>query len=97
MNKNGNMIDINFVKIGPYIAEVFLVHLDLSDIRGVVGCVDLVLLFVVSLPIQTLGKRKKIKMFYPVVMYISINTNVSGVNNRSSVSSYFVGDLVSLP
>ena len=36
-------------------------------------------------------------MFYPVVMYISINTNVSGVNNSSSVSSYFVGDLVSLP
>lgn len=32
---------------GPYVTEVLLVHLDLFDIRGVVGCVDLVLLLVV--------------------------------------------------
>lgn len=64
MNKNGKMIDINCVKTGPYITEVFLIHLDLSDIRGVVGCVDLVLLFVVSLPIQTLGRRRKEKICF---------------------------------
>lgn len=48
------MNDINCVKMASYVAEVFLVHLDLFDIRGVVGCVDLVLLFMVLLPIQTL-------------------------------------------
>ncbi len=48
------MDDLNCVKLGPYVAEVFLVHLDLLDFRGVVGCVDLVLLLVVSLPVQTL-------------------------------------------
>lgn len=45
-------------EIAPYIAEVGLVHLDLFDIRGVVGRVDLVLLLVVILPIQTLWGRK---------------------------------------
>ncbi len=53
------MNDINCVKMAPYIAEVFLVHLDLSDIGGVVGCVDLVLLLMVGLPIQTLGWGRK--------------------------------------
>lgn len=43
----------------PYVAEVFLVHLDLFDFRSVIGGVDFVLLFVVILPIQTLRKRKK--------------------------------------
>lgn len=56
MSKNRNMNDINCV---PYFAEVLLVHLDLSDIRGVVGCMDLVLLLVVHLPIQTLGKGRR--------------------------------------
>ena len=45
--------------MAPYIAEVVLVHLDLLDIRGVVGCVDLVLCLVVVLPIQTLRKGKR--------------------------------------
>lgn len=40
-----------------YVAEVLLVHLELFEVRGVVGCVDLVLLLVVSLTIQTLRKR----------------------------------------
>lgn len=40
-----------------YIAEVLLVHLELFEVRCVVGCVDLVLLLVVSLTIQTLGKQ----------------------------------------
>lgn len=57
MNKNGNLNDIKHVKMGPYVAEVLLVHLDLFNIRGVVGCVDLVLLLVVVLPIQTLGRE----------------------------------------
>lgn len=45
------------MRAAPYVAEVLLVHLDLSDIGGVVGCVDLVLLLVVQLTIQTLRKR----------------------------------------
>lgn len=35
----------------PYVTEVLLVHLDLFNIRSVIGCVDLVLLLVVSLTI----------------------------------------------
>lgn len=37
-----------------YVAEVFLVHLDLSDVGGVIGGVDFVLLLVIVLPIQAL-------------------------------------------
>lgn len=48
------------VKMGPYIAEVFLVHLDLSDVRGVIGGVDFVLLLVIIFPIQTLRKGKDV-------------------------------------
>lgn len=58
MNKNGKTNDIICVKMGPYVAEVFLVHLDLFDVRGVIGCVDFVLLLVIVLPIQTLRKGK---------------------------------------
>lgn len=45
----------------PYVTEVVLVHLDLSDVGGVVGCVDFVLLLVIVLPIQALreGKEKR--------------------------------------
>lgn len=43
----------------PYVAEVILVHLDLFDVRSVVGCVDLVLGFVVQLTIQALRKSMK--------------------------------------
>lgn len=48
------------VKMGLYIAEVFLVHLDLFDIRGVIGGVDFVLLLVIIFPIQTLRKEKNV-------------------------------------
>lgn len=54
-----NMNSIICVLTVSYIAEVCLVHLDLFDIRGIVGCVDLVLLLVVQLAIQTLGKQRK--------------------------------------
>lgn len=46
--------------MGLYIAEVFLVHLDLFDIRGVIGGVDFVLLLVIIFPIQTLRKEKNV-------------------------------------
>lgn len=39
-----------------YITEVLLVHLDLFDVRSVIGCVDFVLLLVIILPIKTLWK-----------------------------------------
>lgn len=42
----------------PYVTEVLLVHLDLFNIRSVIGCVDLVLLLVVSLTIQTLEEHE---------------------------------------
>lgn len=62
------MNDINSVKMILYITEVLLVHLDLSDIRGVVGCVDLVLLLMVDLTIQTLwmGRRGHMSLFHPI-------------------------------
>lgn len=60
-----------------YIAEVFLVHLDLSDIRGVVGCVDLVLLLMVELPIQTLGKNRREHMtLFHLICVSDINVNL---------------------
>lgn len=43
----------------PYVTEVVLVHLDLSDVGGVVGCVDFVLLLVIVLPIQALREGKE--------------------------------------
>lgn len=42
--------------VAPYVTEVVLVHLDLFDIGGVVGCVDLVLVLMVVLAIQALQK-----------------------------------------
>lgn len=51
--------DMNVVICGcPYVTEVLLVHLDLFNIRSVIGCVDLVLLLVVSLTIQTLEEQE---------------------------------------
>lgn len=43
----------------PYVAQVILVHLDLSDVGGIIGCVDFVLLLVIVLPIQALRKEKR--------------------------------------
>lgn len=43
----------------PYVAEVLLIHLDLSDVGGVVGGVDLVLLLVVVLAVQALREGKE--------------------------------------
>lgn len=60
MNKNRRKYkykNISCEKKVSYITEVLLVHLDLFDIRGVVGCVDLVLVLVVGLTIQALRKR----------------------------------------
>lgn len=45
--------------MAPYVAEVHLVVLDLFDIWGFVGCVDLVLVLVVQLTIQTLRIEKQ--------------------------------------
>lgn len=42
-----------------YVAEVILVHLDLSDVGGVIGGVDFVLLLVIILPIQALREGKE--------------------------------------
>lgn len=58
MNNETNPDDISGVQTLSYVAEVLLVHLDLFDVGGVVGCVDLVLLLVVQLTIQALGKGK---------------------------------------
>lgn len=58
MNKNRNINDVNCGNRVLYITEVVLVHLDLFDIRGVVGCVDLVLVLMVVLAIQTLRKGR---------------------------------------
>lgn len=55
------------LRAAPYVAEVVLVHLDLSDIGGVIGCVDLVLLLVVQLTIQTLRKRvRNMSLFHQI-------------------------------
>ena len=47
------------MRAGPYVTEVLLVHLDLLDLRGVVGCVDLALLLLVGLTVQTLRKGRR--------------------------------------
>lgn len=67
---------------------MLLVHLDLSDVGGVVGRVDLVLLLVVDLTIQTLRRRthRRLKRGSP-----------STARDSSRVLSYFIIDLVRLP
>lgn len=45
-----------------YITEVLLVHLDLSDVRGVISGVDFVLLLVIKLSIQTLRQGEKLRI-----------------------------------
>lgn len=78
----------------PYLTEVLLVHLDLFDIRGVVGCVDLVLFLMVLFTIETLRKARNphVSLFHPtnVKLKMKISTN-------HSVSSYIIDDLVSFP
>lgn len=49
---------INCASTVLYITEILLVHLDLFDIRRVIGGVDLVLLLVVRLTVETLGKQR---------------------------------------
>lgn len=47
----------------PYVTQVFLVHLDLFDVGGVIGRVDFVLLLVIVLAIQALRKEKKTQIY----------------------------------
>lgn len=53
-----NRVDGTAARI-PYVTQVVLVHLDLSDVGGVIGRVDFVLLLVIVLPIQALRKEKE--------------------------------------
>lgn len=92
MNKYRTMNNTKCVRLVPYVAEVGLVHLDLFDIGGVVGCVDLVLVFVVVLSVQTLRKERDQCIYFTQQSV----TDVSHINS-SCVSSYIVDNLVSLP
>lgn len=83
--------------MGPYITEVFLVHLDLSDVRGVIGGVDFVLLLVIIFPIQTLRKGKDVTYEGCFIRVSRKSTSMCLMSTtESSELSYIVDDLVSL-